>query len=64
VCHSRARANGDATGVVKFLSDAETDRILGIHIIGPNAGELIAEVRVCVMRALFRQLVGPSHSIF
>jgi pyruvate/2-oxoglutarate dehydrogenase complex dihydrolipoamide dehydrogenase (E3) component len=43
--NSRARANGDATGVVKFLSDAETDRILGIHIIGPNAGELIAEVR-------------------
>lgn len=44
--NSRARANGDSGGLVKFLADATTDRILGIHIIGPNAGELIAEVRV------------------
>jgi dihydrolipoamide dehydrogenase len=39
----RARAMGDATGLVKFLADAKTDRILGVHIIGPFAGELIAE---------------------
>lgn len=41
--NSRARANLDSEGVVKILSDKKTDRILGIHIIGPNAGEMIAE---------------------
>jgi dihydrolipoamide dehydrogenase len=39
----RARAMGDASGLVKFVADAKTDRILGVHIIGPYAGELIAE---------------------
>ncbi|KIW05459.1 dihydrolipoyl dehydrogenase [Verruconis gallopava] len=41
--NSRAKTNLDSDGMVKFLSDKETDRILGIHIIGPNAGEMIAE---------------------
>lgn len=41
--NSRAKTNLDTDGFVKFLADAETDRILGIHIIGPNAGEMIAE---------------------
>lgn len=41
--NSRARAVQDAEGFVKMLSDAQTDRILGIHIIGANAGEMIAE---------------------
>ncbi|KAF1916089.1 hypothetical protein BDU57DRAFT_587159 [Ampelomyces quisqualis] len=41
--NSRAKTNLDTDGVVKFLADAETDRILGIHIIGSNAGEMIAE---------------------
>lgn len=41
--NSRARTNDDADGMVKMLSCAETDKILGIHIIGPNAGEMIAE---------------------
>jgi len=41
--NSRAKTNLDTEGQVKFLSDAETDRILGIHIVGPNAGEMIAE---------------------
>lgn len=41
--NSRAKTNLDTEGIVKFLSDAQTDRILGIHIIGPNAGEMIAE---------------------
>lgn len=39
----RARALGDMTGRVKVLADAETDRVLGVHIIGPRAGDLIAE---------------------
>jgi dihydrolipoamide dehydrogenase len=41
--NSRAKTNLDTEGFVKFLTEAETDRILGVHIIGPNAGEMIAE---------------------
>ena len=39
----RALASGDSAGMVKMLSDADTDQILGIHILGPNASELITE---------------------
>ena len=46
--NSRAKTNLDTDGMVKFLSDAETDRILGVHIIGPNAGEMIAEGTLAV----------------
>lgn len=41
--NSRAKTNLDTEGMVKMLADAKTDRILGVHIIGPNAGEMIAE---------------------
>jgi dihydrolipoamide dehydrogenase len=41
--NARARALGDTSGLVKFLADAKTDAILGVHVIGPMAGELIAE---------------------
>jgi dihydrolipoamide dehydrogenase len=41
--NSRARTNNQANGFVKVLTDATTGRILGCHIIGPNAGEMIAE---------------------
>ncbi|KAJ1459647.1 hypothetical protein M885DRAFT_510813 [Pelagophyceae sp. CCMP2097] len=41
--NSRARCTGDSDGMVKVLSDKATDKILGIHIIGSNAGEMIAE---------------------
>ena len=39
----RALASGDSSGMVKIISDADTDQILGIHVLGPNASELIAE---------------------
>ncbi len=42
--NSRARANADTEGFVKILADAKTDRVLGGHIIGPDAGTLIHEV--------------------
>jgi dihydrolipoamide dehydrogenase len=42
----RARAMGETSGFVKILGDAKTDRVLGIHIFGPNASELIAEAVV------------------
>jgi len=41
--NGRARTLGDTTGKVKILADATTDRVLGVHIIGPEAGNLIAE---------------------
>jgi dihydrolipoamide dehydrogenase len=41
--NSRAKTNLDTDGMVKMLADPETDRLLGVHIIGPNAGEMIAE---------------------
>mmetsp|Transcript_14620 Transcript_14620/g.14093 ORF Transcript_14620/g.14093 Transcript_14620/m.14093 type:complete len:502 (-) Transcript_14620:183-1688(-) len=41
--NSRARANGSADGFVKILTEKETDKIIGVHIMGPNAGEMIAE---------------------
>ncbi len=46
--NGRAKALGEAEGLVKFLADAETDRILGCHILGARAGDLIAEVAVAV----------------
>ncbi|MEL6452548.1 MAG: dihydrolipoyl dehydrogenase [Pseudomonadota bacterium] len=46
--NGRAKANFAADGFVKILADAETDRILGAHIIGPAAGDLIHEVCVAM----------------
>ena len=43
IANSRAKTNLDTEGFVKVLIDAETERLLGAHIIGPNAGEMIAE---------------------
>jgi dihydrolipoamide dehydrogenase len=41
--NSRARANGDSEGFVKIIADAKTDQVLGVHIVGPLAGDLIQE---------------------
>jgi dihydrolipoyl dehydrogenase len=46
--NARARALGDTSGLVKFLAKETTDEILGVHIIGPFAGELIAEAVVAM----------------
>lgn len=46
--NGRARALGQIEGKVKILADANTDRILGVHIIGPRAGDLIAEAAVAL----------------
>ncbi|MEM6551946.1 MAG: dihydrolipoyl dehydrogenase [Planctomycetota bacterium] len=43
LANGRARAIDQAEGKVKFLAHAETDRVLGVHILGPQAGDLIAE---------------------
>ena len=44
LANSRARSAGNTEGMVKILSDSKNDRILGAHIIGPDAGTLIAEI--------------------
>jgi dihydrolipoamide dehydrogenase len=44
--NGRAKVNRTAEGFVKVLADAQTDRVLGVHILGPQAGELIAEAAV------------------
>ncbi|CAA9260999.1 MAG: Dihydrolipoamide dehydrogenase of 2-oxoglutarate dehydrogenase [uncultured Acetobacteraceae bacterium] len=46
--NGRARAMGDTDGFVKILADARTDRLLGAHIIGPDAGTLIAELAIAM----------------
>ena len=46
--NGRARANGDTDGFAKILADAKTDRVLGCHIVGPAAGDLIMEVAVAM----------------
>ncbi len=46
MANSRAKAIDEAEGFVKILADEVTDRVLGAHIIGPNAGELIAEIGI------------------
>ena len=48
LANGRARALGDTTGMVKFLADAVSDEILGVHIVGPMASELIAEAVVAM----------------
>ena len=46
--NSRAKAIDDAEGFVKILADEITDKVLGAHIIGPHAGELIAEIGIAM----------------
>ncbi len=47
--NSRAKVNHETDGLVKFLADADTDRVLGVHMMGPQVGEMIAEA--CVLMA-------------
>ena len=46
--NARARAIGTTDGFVKILADAETDEVLGVHIVGPAAGDLIQECIVAM----------------
>lgn len=61
--NGRARALGDTTGLVKFLADAATDEILGVHIVGPMASELIAEAVVAMeFRASSEDIARICHA--
>ena len=61
--NGRARALGDTTGLVKILADAKTDEILGVHIVGPMASELIAEAVVAMeFKASSEDIARICHS--
>ncbi|HEX4111093.1 MAG TPA: dihydrolipoyl dehydrogenase [Stellaceae bacterium] len=56
--NARARANGETEGFVKVLADTTTDRVLGVHIIGPDAGTMIAECVVALEFAASAEDIG------
>ena len=59
----RARASGDTDGLVKVLADQKTDEILGVHIIGPRAADMIAEAVVAMeFRASAEDITRISHA--
>jgi dihydrolipoamide dehydrogenase len=63
MANGRARALGDTTGFVKFIADAATDEILGVHIIGPFASELISEAVVAMsFRASSEDIARICHA--
>jgi dihydrolipoamide dehydrogenase len=63
LANGRARALGDTTGMVKFLADAATDEILGVHIVGPQASELISEAVVAMeFRASSEDIARICHA--
>ena len=63
LANGRARALGDTTGFVKILADATTDEILGVHIVGPQASELISEAVVAMeFRASAEDIARICHA--
>ena len=63
LANGRARALGDTTGMVKVLADAASDEILGVHIVGPQASELIAEAVVAMeFRASAEDIARICHA--
>jgi dihydrolipoamide dehydrogenase len=63
MANGRARALGDTSGMVKFLADAKSDEILGVHIIGPMASELISEAVVAMeFRASAEDIARICHA--
>jgi dihydrolipoamide dehydrogenase len=63
LANGRARALGDTTGFVKILADAKTDEVLGVHIIGPVASELISEaVTIMEFRGASEDIARICHA--
>ncbi|MCL6479705.1 MAG: dihydrolipoyl dehydrogenase [Peptococcaceae bacterium] len=63
IASGKAQAMGETEGFVKVLADAGTDRILGVHIVGPHATDLIAGAAVAMqMGATVRQLAETIHA--
>lgn len=63
MANGRARALGDTTGFVKIMADAKTDEVLGVHIIGPMASELISEaVTIMEFRGASEDIARICHA--
>jgi dihydrolipoamide dehydrogenase len=63
LANGRARALGDTTGFVKVIADEKTDEVLGVHIIGPMASELIAEaVTIMEFRGAAEDIARICHA--
>jgi dihydrolipoamide dehydrogenase len=61
--NERARCNGETDGMVKILADKASDRVLGIHIIGPDAGTMIAEAALAMeYGATSEDIARTSHA--
>jgi dihydrolipoamide dehydrogenase len=61
--NSRARTTGETDGFVKILADADTDRVLGVHILGPLAGDLISEAVIALeFGASAEDIARTSHA--
>jgi dihydrolipoamide dehydrogenase len=59
----RARASMDTDGLIKVLADADTDEILGVHMIGPRVADVIAEAVVAMeFRASAEDIARISHA--
>jgi dihydrolipoamide dehydrogenase len=61
--NSRARANASTDGFVKILADAKTDRVLGVHMLGPEVGNMIAEAALAIeFQAAAEDIARTSHA--
>ena len=48
LANSRAKVNNETEGFVKFIADEKTDKVLGVHMIGPHVGNMISEIAVAM----------------
>ncbi|KZV92091.1 dihydrolipoyl dehydrogenase [Exidia glandulosa HHB12029] len=63
IANSRAKTNLETDGFVKFIVEKETDKVLGVHIIGPNAGEMIASAVLAIeYSASAEDIARTSHA--
>ncbi len=63
IANSRARANASTEGFVKILADAKTDRVLGVHMMGPEVGNMIAEAALAIeFQAAAEDIARTSHA--
>lgn len=60
LANSRAKANDDYDGLIKVLTDKTTDRILGVHIMGNQAGEMIGEATLAIEYGASAEDIGRT----
>ncbi len=60
IANARARCIGETEGAVKVIADADTDRVLGIHILGPHASDLIAEAALAMEFSASAEDIGRA----